>query len=296
MITIKLVLIAIGTGIIQAITHFTKRRDDTLPVKEVKIETPIVEPIIIPIVEPLKEPVLEMVKEIKTDITPETIIEVKKSIKELKMIKKILPSSQIMGKRNQPIKQICLHFTCGGSADSAINWWLKTPERISTNYLIEKNGDIIQVMEDTDWAFQLGMDNKYNEIPTKYKNRNHVIDIEKSLIGIELVMEGGLVLKENKFWFEDGQRFIPSENVVTLDKPFRGYKYYTKYTDAQIESTTKLVEYLKKKHNITTEELTYDISTKAVSGEKGLYSHVNYRSDKQDLYYFKKLHDSLKSI
>ena len=43
---------------------------------------------------------------------------------------------------------------------------------------------------------------------------------------------------------------VPEDQVVELEKPFRGYKFYHKYTDAQIASVRELLIFLGNKFGI----------------------------------------------
>lgn len=44
-----------------------------------------------------------------------------------------------------PKRQIYLHHTVGGSAKSTVDYWNKTPERIGTAYIVERDGTIFEV-------------------------------------------------------------------------------------------------------------------------------------------------------
>jgi hypothetical protein len=43
---------------------------------------------------------------------------------------------------------------------------------------------------------------------------------------------------------------VPEDQVAELDRPFRGHKYYHRYTDAQLESIKRLLKYLSDRHPI----------------------------------------------
>ena len=81
---------------------------------------------------------------------------------------------------------------------------------------------------------------------------------------------------------------VNNEDVVELSKPFRGYKYWEKYTDAQLQSTRKLILYLKNRWNIEIEsgiynEAWFDYDEKWFS-LGGLRTHTQVRKDKFDLF------------
>lgn len=220
-------------------------------------------------------------------------------VERVKIKKNLLPKSQIMGKRKYPIKQIVLHFTEGSNFQGTYDHWVGNKERIGTHYCVDKDGTIYQTIEDENWAYSLGINYSTNDINKKYKTSSYAAKIEQLGIGIEMISEGALILKNNKYYFTGGQRYISSKDVITLEKPFRGSKYFTKFTEEQIKSVVALIKHLKEKHNLTfkyTEDI-YHINKNALDGVEGLYSHVCYRyPDKQDIFYYKPLDDLLKTI
>lgn len=91
---------------------------------------------------------------------------------------------------------------------------------------------------------------------------------------------------------------IPEKDVCVLDKPFKGSKYYHNYTDAQIESIRQLLVYWNKIYGIP---LTYnadifDVTSRALRGEPGVYTHNSVRKDKTDIYPHPKIIQMLKSL
>ena len=93
---------------------------------------------------------------------------------------------------------------------------------------------------------------------------------------------------------------INDEDVVELDKPFRGYTHYERYTDAQIESTRKLILYLKNRWDIKIETGIYDeqwfeFDVKWFTGG-GLRSHTQVRTGKFDIFPQKEMIEMLNSL
>lgn len=189
-----------------------------------------------------------------------------------------------------PKKQIVLHHTAGNS--SAVNvfndWNSDTRGRIATCVAISgkgaKNsadGEIVQGFSSKHWAYHLGIK---NEVFAAYKVPAQVLD--KLSIGIEICNWGQLTKKGEKY-YNYVNKEVSADEVTTLDTPYKGYKYFHKYTDAQIASVKELLIYWKGLYNI---DLTYDqnkmftVNTHALRGENGLFSHNSYRSDKVDIY------------
>ena len=196
-----------------------------------------------------------------------------------------------------PIKQkksqIYLHHTAGGpSADSVWNWWKNDKGRIATCVVIGHDGEITQGFSSKYWAYHLGLGNKhFGENGLPYKN------LDKISIGIEICNWGQLLYKEGKYYNYVG-KVVPEEQVCKLQHPFKGYRYWQDYTDAQIESVRKLLIFWKENYNIPIKynEDIWDVTTRALSGEPGVYTHNSVRPDKVDAYPNPKLIEMLKSL
>ena len=217
----------------------------------------------------------------------------------MNIVKSHLRPSQYAGKRKLPIRQIVLHHTQGSTAKGALSWWNLTPEPVGTNYLIDKDGTIIEAFPIDKWAWMLGISTSSNQVNKLYKTQKYSSNIEQMAVGIELASEGELIKIGDKFYFEGGDKFIDPNNVCTLDKEHRGYKYYAKYTDAQLASLSHLIKKLCDDFDIkiNTEFDIFDINLKALQGVEGIYSHVCYRShDKTDMFPQPELITMLKSL
>jgi hypothetical protein len=79
---------------------------------------------------------------------------------------------------------------------------------------------------------------------------------------------------------------VPASQVCELDKPYKGHKYYHAYTDAQIESVRQLLVYWGDLYGISLDYKAsdmWDVSTNALKGVPGVYTHNSYRKDKTDI-------------
>lgn len=186
--------------------------------------------------------------------------------------------------------QIYLHHTAGNSSAVSVSnsWANDTRGRIATAFVISgsgaKNstdGEIVQCFSSRNWAYHLGIK---TEVFKAYKVPYKILD--KISIGIEICNWGQLTLENGKFLnYVDG--VVPNDEVMELSEPFKGHKYFHRYSDAQIESTRQLLIYLGDTYNI---DITYDydkmfsVNTKSLKGENGLYSHNSCRKDKVDIY------------
>ncbi|MES2590207.1 MAG: peptidoglycan recognition family protein [Bacteroidota bacterium] len=180
-----------------------------------------------------------------------------------------------------PKKQIVFHHTVSNAhAYNVMAWWAKTPTRIGVAFIIDRDGIIHQCFSSKHWAHHLG---------TKAKNNKQ---LNQESIGIELCSWGGLTRKENpmlkgspKFYSSTGTQ-VPKEEVVKLEKSFRGFLYFQKYTEKQLKSMQILVNYLCEMYKIpkTYNADMWEYSRLAMSGNPGIYSHVSFRKDKSDCF------------
>lgn len=187
-------------------------------------------------------------------------------------------------KESYPKTSIFLHHTAGwGDPYQQVRIWEKDQRgKVGTQFLIggpnastgdkSYDGVIVQCFDDEYWAYHLGNVNKY---------------LHRHSIGIELCNFGWLKEKNGKFYTWTNTE-VREDQVIELSEPFRGYRYYHKYSEAQIKSLKKLLEYLSNLHKIDIEEglqewifergvyeaFAYDSNLKW-NGGSGLYSHTN---------------------
>lgn len=200
-------------------------------------------------------------------------------------------------------KQIYLHHTAGNSSAVSVarSWNIDTRGRIATAFVISGqgsakdtyDGEIVQCFSSKHWAYHLGVK---GEVFKAYKVPHQILD--KISIGIEICNWGQLDFENGKFInYVDTE--VKKEFVTELSEPFKGYKYFHKYTDAQIESVRQLLVYLGKTYKI---DLSYNydkffkVSLNALKGENGLYTHNSVRKDKIDIYPCPRMIEMLKSL
>jgi|SaaInlV_100m_DNA_2_1039680.scaffolds.fasta_scaffold04606_6 peptidoglycan hydrolase-like protein with peptidoglycan-binding domain len=212
---------------------------------------------------------------------------------------------------------IWLHHTAGGSRpDWTIGGWERDfqkdkkgnaildkkgnpkPLRVGTQFVIGRSssskndilwdGKVLRSFDDRHWAYHLDISH------TKSKALN-----SKS-IGIEICNYGPLTLGKDGRYYNYVNQPINDEDVVELDKPFRGYTHYERYTDAQIESTRKLILYLKKRWDIQIETGIYDeqwfeYDVKWFS-HGGLRNNTQVRTGKFDIFPQKEMIEMLNTL
>lgn len=189
----------------------------------------------------------------------------------MEIVNKILNNDQYY-REKQFKNQIVLHHTAsGGIAENVIHGWNFTPVRVGTAYVIDGKGKIYKAFEPEFWAYHLGLKTASND------------KLNKASIGIEVCNWGQLIKKGDKFYnYVNAEVHI--DDVIQIKK-FRGFEYYHKYNDAQIESLRGLLLELSAKFNIKKEYNgdMWDVSQNALNGVNGIYTHVSYRSDKNDM-------------
>jgi len=182
---------------------------------------------------------------------------------------------------SSPKTQIYLHHTAGnGNAEGVSRYWNGNDSLIATAFIIGENGTIVQCFSSRHWAWHLGIDTEdFARNGAKYSNLN------KLSVGIEVCNWGYLKKKGDKYYNYAGGVVNPSY-VTELDQPYKGYKYWYKYSDAQIESLRQLVEYLCETYDIPKDYRSeiWAIDKEAFKGTKGIFTHNSVRKDKSDIY------------
>jgi len=194
---------------------------------------------------------------------------------------------------SSPKTQIYLHHTAGnGNAEGVSRYWNGNDSRIATAFIIGENGTIVQCFSSKHWAWHLGIDQEdFARNGAKYSNLN------KSSVGIEVCNWGYLKKKGDKFYNYAGGVVNPSY-VTELDQPYKGYKYWYKYSDAQIESLRQLVVYLCDTYDIPKDYRSeiWAIDKEAFKGNKGIFTHNSVRKDKSDMYPCPRVIEMLKNL
>ena len=191
-----------------------------------------------------------------------------------------------------------LHHTAGWNNpyNTINNWGRDSRGKIATEFVIggqsvkgnddKYDGDIVQAFPEGGYGWHLGKNG------SKYMHKHSV--------GIEVNNFGYIV---------DGRTYagtrVEQSQIVTLDKAFRGYKQWHRYSDKQIESLEKLIRHIGERDNIDIRkglpELVKEIGVAAFEFNedayygrvKGVWTHTNTRTDKCDMFPQKELLDML---
>jgi hypothetical protein len=266
-----------------------------------KLTEPIVE-------EPIME---ESIKEetVKVENKKETIIEEQKVVKEpIKIKKHFLPKSSYF---SGPTKKewVFLHHTAGWENPYNViaGWGRDTRNVIATEFLIggqkitdnsdQFDGEIVQAFPEGSFAWHLGIGRR---------------DLHTNSIGIELnsfgyLTRGGYHTRQEgkqvwikkqpgKFYTYVGT-LVNDDQVIELEQNFRGYKYWHKYSDKQINSLKQLIIYIKERDGIDPKKGLVELikekgaheafdfcDINTVNNTPGLWLHTNVQKGKFDLY------------
>lgn len=200
------------------------------------------------------------------------------------------------------------HFTAGWHNPFNVvkSWNNDTRGRVGTEWVIggpsirdgskQFDGQVVKCMPDGAWGWHLGnVDRKMQE----------------NSVGIEVCNFGPLTEVGEGFKTYTGQ-WADDSQIYDLGVKWRGYRYWHKYSDAQIEALRDLTLHIALKHNINLEEglkrwlnelndneqiHAFDYHDAAARGKvKGLLSHSNVRRDKLDMSPQQNLIQMIKSL
>ncbi len=162
---------------------------------------------------------------------------------------------EILLKDSEYVKQevtkdsIVIHHTAGSHRpDWVVKSWDKDNSRVCTHYVIGgksiKDGDtswdgkVIRCFDEKYWGYHLGVKTSNSKA------------LNSRAIGIEICNYGPIKKKSDGKFYNYVDGVVPAEDVIKLPGKFRGYEYYHKYTDAQIESTRQLILEIAARHNV----------------------------------------------
>lgn len=146
-----------------------------------------------------------------------------------------------------PKDAIFLHHTAGSfRPDYTVGGWERDTTKagnvrcVATAYVIggpnegdaskrdEWDGVVVQCMPPEKWAHHLGV------------NRSNNMLLNKKSIGIELCNFGPLRQKDGVFYNYVNQ-VMPASSVLDLGTEYRGFRYYHRYSEKQIEACRQLI-------------------------------------------------------
>jgi N-acetyl-anhydromuramyl-L-alanine amidase AmpD len=226
-------------------------------------------------------------------------------------------SSDLYYQEDVKKETIWLHNTGGGSRpDWSVNGWEKEfekdlsgdpildqigrvkPLKVGVSYIIGRksssidekiwDGKILNTFDDKYWAYHLGI------------NSNQSLDLNSKSIGIEFCNYGPLTLGIDGRFYNSVNKVVNEKEVVKLNKPYRGYDYFERYTESQLESARALILHLINKHAIKIDGKIYNENwfnyNSYYHSNGGIRSHSHIRKDVFDIFPQKEMIQMLNSL
>jgi hypothetical protein len=226
-------------------------------------------------------------------------------------------SSDLYYQEDVKKETIWLHNTGGGSRpDWSVNGWEKEfekdlsgdpildqigrvkPLKVGVSYIIGRksssidekiwDGKILNTFDDKYWAYHLGI------------NSNQSLDLNSKSIGIEFCNYGPLTLGIDGRFYNSVNKVVNEKEVVKLNKPYRGYDYFERYTESQLESARALILHLINKHAIKIDGKIYNENwfnyNSHYHSNGGIRSHSHIKKDVFDIFPQKEMIQMLNSL
>lgn len=201
-----------------------------------------------------------------------------------KIIEHFLPSNEYVNSKSTK-KGVCLHHTAsnGNPYNVPRVWDGDNRGRVSTHFVVGADGTILQCIPLENWAYHIAMGRMGYDAAHNNK-------INSQYIGIE-ICNWGYLEPDGKGNFKNYTGgIVPIDEVVKLDKPFRHYQYWHKYTEQQVASVKWLLGYLQgvfgfkyeTEKDIPYNEWWLELSFAALRGERVLTTHTNFEVGKWD--------------
>jgi peptidoglycan hydrolase-like protein with peptidoglycan-binding domain len=168
--------------------------------------------------------------------------------------------------------------------------------KIASSYIIGRkssstneelwDGKILRTFDDRYWANHLSIKDG--------------LDLNSKSISIEICNYGPLILGPDGRFYNSINKFVSDKEVVKLENPYRGYEYYERYTDAQLENTRKLLIHLINKHGIRLQAEMYDVDwfnySESWFKNGGIRSYSQIKKDVFDIFPQKEMIQMLNSL
>ena len=196
---------------------------------------------------------------------------------------------------------VFLHHTAGwhNPFRTIDHWGRDTRGAVATEFVLggqsikgndnKYDGTMVQAFPEGHYAWHLG------------KNGSQYMHIHS--VGIEV---------NNFGYLKNGKTYAGTtaheSQLVKLEKPFRGFDVWHRYSDAQIEALRKWILYIAERDNIDVRKgLVEEVKAKGADGfefnenayygrVKGMWTHTNTRKDKFDMFPQEELLDMLMDL
>ncbi|GAB4493083.1 MAG: hypothetical protein OHK0045_21910 [Raineya sp.] len=183
-------------------------------------------------------------------------------------------------------KQIVLHHSAGwDNARSMFDWWKNDGVmHVATCIGITDDGTIWKGYDEAFWGHHIGL-----------KHINNLA-LNQQSVAVEICNWGNLTEKNGKLY---SWANVEIQRNKAIELNYKGFKYYEKYTDAEMESLKRWILLMSMRFDIPVdyrEKDMWEVSENAINGVAGIYTHNSYLSWKTDVSPQPKLIEMLKSL
>lgn len=189
-----------------------------------------------------------------------------------------------------PKKQIIWHHSAGwDNARGMFDWWKNDKvTHVATAIGISDDGKVWKGFDEKWWAASIGCKTNVfqtNGVDLVYRNGRIINNqaLDESAVCVEICNWGSLVEKSGKL-FTWANVEIQKEKTIELN--YKGVKYFELYTDLEIKSLKYWTLLNALRFEIPLDynyEQFFTVNKKALTGEKGVYTHNSFRIDKNDV-------------
>jgi N-acetyl-anhydromuramyl-L-alanine amidase AmpD len=185
-----------------------------------------------------------------------------------------------------------LHHTVSqpGYAKKVIDEWNnRSNSSVATHFVLDVDGTFYQTIPlDGYYAYHVGIKH-----PNNFK-------LTQSAIGIEIVNWGGLTNRVGELFNAYGQSVgsVNDSDKISFKNGYRGYYFFQKYTDAQVDALRQMMLFLNDKYGIPLDYNSdmFDVSPKALAVTPGIWSHTSVKGEKSDIFPQPEVIGMLKSL
>mgnify|MGYP001567470932 CR=1 FL=1 len=226
-----------------------------------------------------------------------------------KIVKYPLPLNQYFQDVHRKT-QIVIHHSAGwDDSRGMIDGWKADKRRVATAYGITDNGVLLEAFDPKHWASHIGYyftdengkvisgNSKAHNLWPETANRATNYSIECRTIGYEICNWGNLALRGGKY-YSWVNAVVPESKVVRYENKFRGFEFFERYTDQELETLWKSIRHNCKEFSIPAkfDVSNFDLNVNAIKGVPGVYTHCNFHAEKVDCPPQEELIEMLKAL
>ena len=149
---------------------------------------------------------------------------------------RFIPALYSSSREDARIDMLVIHYTATATLDECVSIFLDPARRVSCHYIVDTDGDIVQMVYDEDCAWHCGA--------SRWHGRERC---NPWSIGIEIVNQGQLVRRAENFFGWPGDFTAPYTGPTPV---YARRAWWTPYPPAQMESVFVLSGHLVERYQI----------------------------------------------